>query len=121
MDEPLEPMTIYEAATIVVTADAWKTVDDRKVEVNATEWDAAVKVARAWLNSRTGDPKGYKINNETFDTLLRALADNRIVKIRKTEDGNFRLREACDDYYNVHLTPSQLAALGKELIDLALR
>jgi hypothetical protein len=77
------------------------------------------------VTNQTGQTKaevsqvGYKINDDTFDTLLLALADNRIVKIKKTADGNFRIREACDDYFSVELTPSQLTALGKELIDMA--
>lgn len=47
-------MTIDDAATIVVSATAWKLIDDRKVEVSANEWDAAVMVAQAWLTSRKG-------------------------------------------------------------------
>jgi hypothetical protein len=40
---------VERAAQTVVEATAWKIVDDRKVEVSAAEWDAAVLVARAWL------------------------------------------------------------------------
>ena len=50
----MRDIDIDTAATIVVSATAWKTADDRKVEVNASEWDAAVKVARVWLNRRSG-------------------------------------------------------------------
>lgn len=40
---------IIEAAKVVAEATAWKTVDDRKVEVNAVDWDAALLVAREVL------------------------------------------------------------------------
>lgn len=40
---------VIDAAKIVASASAWKTVDDRKVEVNALEWDAALLVAREVL------------------------------------------------------------------------
>lgn len=41
-----------ELAATVAGAHAWKTVDDRKVELNASEWDAAVKLAQTWLRLR---------------------------------------------------------------------
>lgn len=51
----MSDIDIDTAAATVVGATAWKTVDNRKVEVNAAEWDAAVKVARAWLSRRGGN------------------------------------------------------------------
>jgi hypothetical protein len=44
-----EAIAVWDAAEKVVNATAWKLVDDRKVEVSAAEWNAAMLVAKAWM------------------------------------------------------------------------
>ena len=60
------------------------------------------------------------------DTVLAALADNRILSvtpINPQDDpdnaGKFRVAEMCSDYFSGYLTADQLRALGCELIALA--
>ena len=54
-----------------------------------------------------------------YPTVLAGLSDNRILIIEREEDGRFRVSEGCDEYFSARLTPEQLAALGRELIDVA--
>jgi hypothetical protein len=54
-----------------------------------------------------------------YPTVLAGLSDNRVLKIDREEDGRFRVSEACDDYFSAQLTSEQLAALGRELIEMA--
>lgn len=52
-------------------------------------------------------------------TISKALAENRVVKIRPTEDGKFEILEMCDEYFGATLTAEQLAEWGRELIALS--
>ena len=54
-----------------------------------------------------------------YPTVLAGLSDNRVLKIEREEDGRFRVSEGCDEYFSARLTPEQLAALGRELIEMA--
>jgi hypothetical protein len=51
-----------------------------------------------------------------YQTVLEALVDNRVLSIKLEENGLFRLREECDGFFLVRLTPEQLIALGNEII-----
>lgn len=51
-----------------------------------------------------------------YRTVLEGLADNRIVSFTLEENGLFRVREECDGFFIVRLTPEQLIALGNEII-----
>ena len=57
------------------------------------------------------------------NTVLDALAENRIVSIMPVVQGicsgKFRVREECDRYFEAYLTREQLAAFGKEIIAMA--
>ena len=53
-----------------------------------------------------------------YDTLLKALADQRVMTV-EAKEGGFEIGEACDNYFSVRLTPDQLRALGEELVALA--
>ena len=60
------------------------------------------------------------------DSILEALAKNRIVKftpVNATEDprhaGMFEIREKCDGYYRGYLTAAQLRAMAQELLEMA--
>jgi len=63
-----------------------------------------------WMNG--------KLQPVEYETLLEALADQRVMTI-EVKDGGFEVGEACDNYFSVRLTPDQLRALGEELIALA--
>ncbi len=54
-----------------------------------------------------------------YDSISEALADNRVVKITKMEDGKFKVREMCDEYFSSCLTREQLIAWAEELTELA--
>lgn len=54
-----------------------------------------------------------------YPSVLAGLADNRILTVTRMADGRFRVAEACDDWFDARLTADQLAALGRELIELA--
>jgi len=54
-----------------------------------------------------------------YPTISEALADNRIVKVTKDEDGRFRVEEMCDEYFAAYLTASQLRAWSDELRAMA--
>ena len=54
-----------------------------------------------------------------YDSISEALADNRVVKITKMEDGRFKVREMCDEYFSARLTRDQLIAWAEELTELA--
>lgn len=55
------------------------------------------------------------------ETVSEALAQNRVISVKPTDDGNFDVREMCDEYYGATLTADQLAEWGKELISLSRR
>jgi hypothetical protein len=59
-----------------------------------------------------------KIKPVEYDTLLEALADQRVMTI-EAKEGGFEIREKCDNYFSVRLTPDQLRELGEELIAIA--
>lgn len=70
--------------------------------------------------------KKYKLDIDAYgddliesDSILGALADNRIFRIKKTQKGLFNIREQCDEYFQGNLTKEQLIELGKEIIKLA--
>ena len=52
-------------------------------------------------------------------TISKALAENRIVKVERNEDGEFEVTEMCDEYFVATLTAGQLADWGRELIELS--
>ena len=54
-----------------------------------------------------------------YPTISEALADNRVVKITKLEDGRFEVREMCDEWAMANLTREQLLAWAEELKALA--
>lgn len=53
------------------------------------------------------------------ETVLDALDDARVFKIKATKDGRFRFKERCDDYYRAVLTKEQVLLLVDELKALA--
>ena len=60
------------------------------------------------------------------DSVLSALAENDIVSVTPVDvkeypeqAGMFLIKEMCDEYFIGFLTPEQLAALGRELIELS--
>lgn len=53
------------------------------------------------------------------DSVLKALADNRIFDINKTGDDAFQIIEMCDEYFCGTLTREQLITLGNEIIAFA--
>lgn len=61
----------------------------------------------------------YIINDEKYNTMLEALADQRVFGIGVEEDNKFTIQEGCDNYFEVELTKEQLILLGQEIIDLA--
>ena len=54
-----------------------------------------------------------------YPTISEALADNRVVKITKLEDGRFEVREMCEEWASANLTREQLLAWVEELKALA--
>ena len=52
-------------------------------------------------------------------SVLKHLADNRIMRIARIEDSNFEIEELCDEYYGVIINAEQLRKLGQELVDMA--
>lgn len=52
-------------------------------------------------------------------TISKAFEENRVVKVKRTEDGKFEVREMCDEFFGATLTAEQLAAWGRELIALS--
>lgn len=54
-----------------------------------------------------------------YPTISEALADNRLVKITKLEDGRFEVKEMCDEWAVASLTREQLLAWAEELKALA--
>jgi hypothetical protein len=52
------------------------------------------------------------------DSIMKALADNRVLRIIKTNEG-FELTEMCDEHYGATLTEEQLIKLGEEIITYA--
>lgn len=65
------------------------------------------------------DCNAYGTELLEYPTVLAGLSDNRILKIERKEDGSFRVAEGCSDYFSALLTPQQLAAFGRELIEMA--
>lgn len=57
---------------------------------------------------------------ETADTMVEAVKNACVFTVKRMEDGRFRLRERCDRYFRVYLTPEQLLALADELRAMAL-
>jgi len=53
------------------------------------------------------------------ETIMEALADNRILKIEKQADGRFELREMCGEFFCATLTKDQLHAWADELHKIA--
>ena len=54
-----------------------------------------------------------------YKTISEALADNRVVRVKKLEDGRFEVREMCDEWASANLTREQLLAWAEELKALA--
>ena len=65
------------------------------------------------------DCNAYGEERLEYPTVSEGLADNRVVKVSRMEDGHFEVREMCDEWAAARLTPEQLRAWGQELIDLA--
>ena len=65
------------------------------------------------------DCNAYGEEHLEYPTVSEGLADNRVVKVSRLEDGRFEVREMCDEWASARLTPEQLRAWGQELIDLA--
>jgi hypothetical protein len=57
---------------------------------------------------------------QDFDSVLDALERENILKITQDADG-FDVREGCDKWFWVLLSPDQLRLLGEELIALSSR
>ncbi len=53
------------------------------------------------------------------ETVSQALATERVVRVKKNDDGTFEVREMCDEWFGATLTADQLKAWGRELIALA--
>ena len=53
------------------------------------------------------------------ETLLLAIKDARVMSIKPTSDGRFRIEEKCDDYYSVILTKEQMLMLAEEIKSIA--
>ncbi len=66
------------------------------------------------IDINMGDEK-FPIN---FHRVYDAVARARIFEI-KHKDSKFVLKEACDYYHELTLTPEQLKALGEELIEIS--
>jgi len=65
------------------------------------------------------DCNAYGSEMLEYPTVLAGLSDNRVLTIERGEDGRFRVAEGCDNYFSARLTPEQLAAMGRELIEMA--
>lgn len=50
-----------------------------------------------------------------YPSVLAALRDANVVTIKRMPDGRYRVRERCDRYYGVYLTPEQMLAWADEL------
>lgn len=50
--------------------------------------------------------------------VLKTLEQRHVLTIERLSNGNFDVREDCDQYYSVELTPEDLVRLGQELIAL---
>lgn len=67
-----------------------------------------------WPNPKESDAA-------TGKTMLEALANGRVLRITKTENGDgFRIQEMCNEFFNLFLTPNQLLALSGELRFMAI-
>lgn len=53
------------------------------------------------------------------DTMIEALKYARIFSIKKQDNGKFKIKEKCDDYFYAYLTKEQLKDLAKELLELS--
>jgi hypothetical protein len=62
-------------------------------------------------------PKGRP---QEFNSVLDALKSERVIKIARYADG-FDVREGCDGWFYLLLSPDQLHLLGEELIALSSR
>lgn len=69
-------------------------------------------VERETMIQLDGDGSDFPPKGET---VLGALDDARVFKVKATEDGRFRFRELCDDYYRAILTREQVLLLADEL------
>ena len=54
-----------------------------------------------------------------FPSVLAWLEDARVLSVKLTEDGTYRLREECDRWFCEYLTREQLRMLSDELRDMA--
>lgn len=57
--------------------------------------------------------------NKQFFPILSLLRDEAIFEIIPLDGGDFMVREACPEHYNVTLTAEQIAQWGRELVELA--
>lgn len=62
----------------------------------------------------------YGKESSSYKTILEALSENRVFNI-KLEQGKFRIKEGCDNFYDLYLTPEQMKELGEEIIALSLQ
>jgi hypothetical protein len=53
------------------------------------------------------------------DSILDLLEECRVLAITDKEDGTFEVEEACDYYFGVSLTRSQMLLLAHEIAELA--
>ena len=66
-------------------------------------------------------PNPRECDAATGETLLDALKEGRVLEVTKASNGDgFCLRERCDEYFNLTLSPSQLFQLGTELCRMAI-
>ena len=65
------------------------------------------------------DCNAYGEEHLEYQTVSEGLADNRVVKVTRLDDGRFEVREMCDEWASARLTADKLRAWGQELIDMA--
>ena len=53
------------------------------------------------------------------NNILDAIDNGRVFSVKKMDNGFFRIRERCDDYFQVYLSKDELFALAVELQELA--
>jgi hypothetical protein len=54
-----------------------------------------------------------------YDSILKAMDDNRIFSVNLNGEGDFEVIEKCDGFFGVTIPPHYLRALGEELIEMA--
>lgn len=55
---------------------------------------------------------------ENYNSILEALSCQRVINIEKINHNRFRFIDACDDYFETHLTKDQVKKFIEELQEL---